>query len=179
MLKNGIKIQEQDVSSGKFDFKTIKIIDWNNSENNHFMIVSQMWINGELYSRRPDVIAFVNGIPLLLIELKAPNKSLFDAFNDNIRDYKDTIPQIFWYNVAIIISNGLDNRIGTMSSGYEHFAQWKKIESEDELPKKNLETMIHGVCEKTRLLDLVENFVLFDSSKGRLVKIIAKYHQYI
>ena len=151
--------------NGHFESVNVTLIDWNNPENNNFLLVSQMWIMGDLYQRRPDLIGFVNGIPLLLIELKAPNKNLFDAFNDNLRDYKDTIPQIFWYNACIMISNGLENKVGTISSGFEHFAQWKKTQSESDVPKTNLETMINGMCEKTRLLDLVENFTLFDSSK--------------
>ncbi len=177
MLKNGVKVQIQN-QAGKFESRNIAIIDWNTPENNDFLLVSQMWILGDLYQRRPDLIGFVNGIPLLLVELKAPNKNLFDAYNDNLRDYKDTIPQIFWYNAGIIISNGLESRIGTISSGFEHFAQWKKAAGEDEPSKTNLETMIVGVCEKSRFLDIVENFILFDSSKGKTVKILGKYHQY-
>lgn len=178
MLKNGVKVQIQN-DAGKFESRNIKVIDWTHPENNDFLLVSQMWILWDLYQRRPDLIGFVNGIPLLLIELKAPNKNLFDAYNDNLRDYKDTIPQIFWYNAGIIISNGIESKIGTISSGFEHFAQWKKVEDENEPSKTNLETMINGVCEKTRFLDIVENFILFDSSKGKTVKILGKYHQYL
>ena len=91
-----------------------------------FLLVSQMWITGELHKRRPDLIGFVNGLPLVLIELKASHKNLRNAYQENIRDYKDTIPQLFWHNGFIIISNGIETKVGTLTSAYEHFNEWKK-----------------------------------------------------
>lgn len=177
MLKNWVKINIK-LDDWTFETQNINIIDWENIENNNFLLVSQMWISWELYQRRPDLIGFVNGIPLVLIELKSPNKNLFDAFNDNIRDYKDTIPQLFWYNAFIILSNWLDNKIGSLTSWFEHFACWKIVNDEKEKLKTDLKTLIYGTCEKTRLLDIVENFTLFDTSKWKIKKIVAKYHQY-
>jgi type I site-specific restriction-modification system R (restriction) subunit len=96
----------------------------------------------------------------------------------NLRDYRDTIPQIFWYNAFIILSNGHESRIGSMTAGWEHFFEWKKIRSEDEKGAISLETMIRGTCEKSRLLDIVENFTLFNDAGGALVKLLARNHQY-
>ena len=177
-MKNWVKVDIlQD--NGTYEKETIHIIDWEDEKNNNFLLVSQMWIAGDLYQRRPDLIWFINGIPIILIELKSANKNLFDAFFDNLRDYKDTIPQIFWYNSFLILSNGIENKIWTISSWYEHFSTWKKIQDEQEENKSDLKTLIYGTCEKTRFLDLIENFTLFDNSKWSLVKILAKYHQYL
>jgi len=146
---------------------------------NNFLAVSQMWVVGEMYTRRPDVILFVNGIPLVLLELKASHKSLADAHRDNIRDYKDTIPKLFWYNMGIIISNGIENKFGSLTSPYEFFNEWKKAESEGDQPKTDLATMLNGVCGKTRLLDIFENFILFDESQAKAKKIVPRYFQYL
>ncbi|MFA4857840.1 MAG: type I restriction endonuclease subunit R [Candidatus Margulisiibacteriota bacterium] len=156
----------------------IRFIDFDTSSNNHFLAVSQLWIVGEMYTRRPDIVLFVNGIPLVLLELKASHKSLVDAHRDNIRDYKDTIPKLFWYNLGIIISNGIENKFGSLTAPYEFFNEWKKAEGEADQPKTDLATMIRGICDKARLLDIFENFVLFDASRGSVKKILPRYFQY-
>src|SRR3989344_4420786 len=158
--------------------ETVKVIDFDNPKENHFMLVSQLWITGELHKRRPDLIGFVNGIPLVLIELKASHKNLRNAYSQNIRDYKDTIPQLFWYNAFIIISNGIESKVGTLTGAYEHFNEWKKIKDEKEIGKVSMETVIKGTCEPSQLLDIVENFILFDDSRGERVKAIARYFQF-
>ena len=89
----------------------------------------------------------MNGIPLVFIELKASHKKLRTAYENNLSDYKDTIPQVFWYNAFIILSNGSKARIGSMTAGFEHFAEWKKINDESEAGIISLDTMIRGVCE--------------------------------
>ena len=178
LLRDGVKVEIQN-DDGELDTVVVKIIDFNNSENNDFLLVSQLWVTGELHKRRPDLVGFVNGIPLVLIELKASHKNLRNACNDNIRDYKDTIPQLFWYNAFIILSNGVESKVGTLSSEYEHYNEWKKVESEDEQSSVNLETVIKGTCDKKRLLDIVENFTLFDSSRSKLIKATARYFQYL
>jgi len=157
----------------------VKVIDWENPKNNDFLLASQFWISGEMYKRRADLIGFVNGLPLVFIELKASHKRLEDAYNQNLRDYKDTIPQLFWYNAFIILSNGSKSCIGSLTASFEHFAEWKKINSEGEQGVVSLDTMIRGTCEPSRLLDIVENFILFSESKGGLVKMVAKNHQYL
>ena len=137
------------------------------------------WVTGEVYTRRADLIGFVNGIPLVFIELKAAHKNLKNAYNDNLRDYKNTVPQLFWYNAFIVLSNGSQTRVGTITSSWEHFSEWKKINDEGEQGVVSLETALRGTCEPSRLLDIVENFVLFQEIQGGTIKILAKYHQYL
>jgi len=177
LIKDGVKAEIRG-EDGSFETINIKIIDFNDPAKNDFLLVSQMWITGDLHKRRPDLIGFVNGLPLVLIELKASHKNLRDAYQQNIRDYKDTIPQLFWYNAFIIISNGIESKVGTLTGAYEHFNEWKKIKDENEAGKVSLETVIKGTCEPARLLDILENFILFDDSRGERVKAIARYFQY-
>jgi type I restriction enzyme, R subunit len=176
LLKNGIPIRISASEDAEL-VEVVRVIDWNDPMNNDFFLASQFWISGEMYRRRADLVGFVNGIPLIFIELKTAHKRVEDAFHDNLRDYKDTIPQIFWYNAFIILSNGHQSRIGSMTAGWEHFFEWKKISDEQEKGVVSLETMICGTCEKSRLLDIVENFILFSSAGGASLKLIAKNHQ--
>jgi type I restriction enzyme R subunit len=125
------------------------------------------------------LIGFVNGLPLIFIELKKSHSKVEHAFKNNLKDYKSTIPQLFWYNAFIILSNGSQAKIGSVTAGWEHFSDWKRINSEGEQGVISLETLIRGTCEKSRFLDLVENFTVFDDAKGGLIKIVAKNHQYL
>jgi len=177
LLRDGVNVNVVK-ENGESETERVKFFDFENPENNHFLAVSQMWIVGEMYTRRPDVILFVNGIPLILLELKASHKSLVDAHRDNIRDYKDTIPKLFWYNMGIIISNGIENKFGSLTAPYEFFNEWKKAEKEEDKPKTDLATMLTGVCDKGRLLDIFENYILFDEAKGEAKKILPRYFQY-
>ena len=177
LLRGGVKVETEN-EKGEQQTETVKVVDFENPKENHFMLVSQLWITGELHKRRPDLIGFVNGLPLVLIELKVSHKNLRNAYSQNIRDYKDTIPQLFWYNAFIIISNGIESRVGTITGAYEHFSEWKKVKDEKELGKVSLETVIKGTCEPVRLLDIVENFILFDDSRGERIKAIARYFQF-
>ena len=177
LLRDGVNVRVTS-ENGEAETQRIRFFDFENVENNNFLAVSQLWVVGEMYTRRPDVVLFINGIPLILLELKASHKSLVDAYRDNIRDYKNTIPKLFWYNLGIIISNGIENKFGSLTSPYEFFNEWKKAESEEDTPKTDLATMIHGVCDKGRLLDIFENFLLFDESKGEVKKILPRYFQY-
>ena len=178
LIRDGVKVKVRQKDGTEAD-ETVKVIDFNEPDNNDFFLASQFWITGEMYKRRADLVGFVNGLPLIFIELKAVHKKLENAFKDNLTDYKDTIPQIFWYNAAIILSNGSESRIGTISADFEHFSEWKKINSEGEEGVVSLETIIRGTCEKRKLLDLIENFILYKDAGGRLAKIIAKNHQYL
>lgn len=177
LIKDGVKVEVE--KDGVREIETIKVIDFDDVKNNDFLLVSQMWITGDMYKRRSDLIGFINGMPVIFIELKAAHKNLHDAFDQNFKDYKDTIPHIFWYNQLIILSNGLDTKIGTITSGFEHFNEWKRISDEEEKGKVSLDTVLRGVCEKTRLLDIIENFTLFEDTKNGIVKIISKNHQYL
>jgi type I restriction enzyme R subunit len=178
LLKEGIKVTYRNREGVETD-ETIRLIDWEHPENNDFFLASQFWVTGEIYKRRADLVGFVNGMPLIFIELKAAHKRLESAFQNNLRDYKETIPQLFWYNAFIILSNGSQSRIGTITSKWEHFNDWKKINREGDQGVISLETMLLGVCDPVRLLDIVENFILFTEAQGGLLKLIAKNHQYL
>src|SRR6266566_9758138 len=181
-LKDGVKVKMRGEGEGGGDAEideTVRIIDWKTPENNDFLLVSQLWIAGEMHKRRTDLVGFVNGLPLILVELKTTHRRLEDAYHDNLRDYKDTIPQLFWYNAFIMLSNGHQSRIGSMTAGWEHFFEWKKIGNEEEQGVVSLETIIRGVCEKGRLLDFIENFTLFSDTGGALFKLIARNHQFL
>ncbi len=158
---------------------TLRYIDWDIATNNHYLLVSQLWIRHDIYNRRTDLLGFVNGIPLIFIELKAMHERLEQAYNNNLKDYKTYIPQLFWYNAFIILSNGRESRIGSLTAGWEQFAEWKRIDSEDEQPHASLETILRGTCEQNHLLDIVENFTLFSDESAGLRKIIARNHQYL
>jgi len=180
LLKDGVKVNFPSGEEG-YDEKTevVRIIDWKEPWNNDFFLASQFWVTGEMYKRRADLVGFVNGLPLVLVELKAAHKQIENAFNRNLKDYKDTISHLFWYNGFIILSNGTDSKIGSISAEWEHFNDWKKINSEGEEGIISLETMIWGTCLPERLLDIVENFTLFSDAGGGLVKLVAKNHQYL
>lgn len=179
LIKNGVRVSMQDPEGDGETVAVIKLIDWNNLQNNDFLICSQFWVAGDMYTRRADLVGFINGLPLLLIELKAAHRPLESAYNDNLRDYKDTIPHLFWPNALIILSNGSKSRVGSITSGWEHFAEWKKVGSEKEAGRVSLETMLRGVCAPERFLDLVENFTLFKEVPGGLIKLTAMNHQYL
>ena len=179
LLRNGIPVDFINEKGEQVKNKTLKVFDFDNSENNNFLAVRQLWIQGKSNrERRPDIIGFVNGIPLLFIELKAAHRKLENAYNDNFTDYKDVIPKLFYYNAFVILSNGIESRIGSITGIYQHFHEWKRITEEDE-GIVALDRIIVGVCEKKRFLDMFENFVLFDNSLGKTVKLIARNHQFI
>ncbi|MBN2828808.1 MAG: type I restriction endonuclease subunit R, partial [Candidatus Cloacimonetes bacterium] len=153
--------------------------DWDNMDNNDFFLASQFWASGDMYTRRADLVGFINGIPLIFIELKASHRNLKKAYDENLRDYKSTIPQVFWFNGLIILSNGSKSRVGTISAEWEHFSEWKKINSEGEQGIVSLETVIKAICDKERFLDILENYTLFRDEKNGPIKIVAKNHQYL
>ena len=179
LLKNGVRIPSPDSEGDGESVEVVRVLDWDEPANNDFLICSQFWVTGEMHSRRADLIGFVNGLPLLFIELKAAHRRLETAFTGNLRDYKDTIPHLFWSNALIILSNGSQSRVGSITAGWEHFAEWKKVGREDESGRVSLETMLRGVCDTKRFLDLVENFCLFQEVPGGMIKLTAKNHQYL
>lgn len=155
-----------------------KVIDFASPGKNDFLCVRELWVQGALYKRRADIVGFVNGLPLLFVELKNHDVAVEDAFNKNYRDYLDTVPQLFYHNAMVMFSNGLEARVGTIDSKWEFFHEWKRLTEEDagniELP-----TMLRGICKKENFLDLLENFILYDHSGGSTVKILARNHQYL
>lgn len=133
-----------------------------------------------MYRRRCDLVGFVNGIPLVFIELKAPHVALKTAYDDNLRDYRgQSIPQLFHPNAFIMLSNGSETRVGTITSEWEHFFEWKCIADEEEQGEVSIERALRGLCDRRRLLDVVENFIAFEDTKGGLVKKVAQNHQYL
>jgi len=157
----------------------VLVIDWEQPANNDFLLVSQFSVTGALYTCRPDLIGFVNGLPLVVIELKKPGVPARAAFDENLTHYKAEISQLFWFNALLIASNGTDSRVGSLTADWERFFEWKRIEREDEPRRVSLEVMLRGTCDRARLLDLVENFTLFSEHKAGLVKIIGQNHQFL
>lgn len=179
LLKDGVKVKVPDEHGGH-STETLRVIDWATPANNEFFLASQMWVAGDMYRRRCDLLAFVNGLPLVLIELKKPAVPLKSAFDDNLRDYRgQSVPQLFHPNAFILLSNGSETRVGTLTSGWEHFFDWKRVADEDEAGKVSLERALRGLLEPARLLDYIENFTVFEEGKGGLIKKVAKNHQFL
>ena len=183
LLKDGVKVSpplsQQETGEGRGGGETVRVVDWNTPANNDFFLASQFWVSGEMYKRRADLVGFVNGLPLVFVELKSSHKKLKTAYDNNLRDYQVSIPQLFWHTAVIILSNGSHSLMGSLTAEWEHFADWQRINSEGEQGIISLDTMIRGVCEPTRLLDIVENFILFAETRGGLVKLVARNHQYL
>ena len=164
--------------NGQPETKRAAVIDFQNPENNEFLAIKELKIQGDLYRRRTDIVGFVNGIPLLFVELKKNTVDVQNAYEDNYTDYLDTIPQLFYYNAFLMLSNGTEAKIGTLGSKYEFFHEWKRL-AESDPGSVALETMLRGICRKENFLDLLENFILYDHSGGRTAKILARNHQYL
>ena len=177
ILKSGLIINYTD-ENGEQVSKRLKIIDFDNPDKNHYLAIRQFEVQGDLYLRRPDIVGFVNGIPLVFFELKSTHKDLRHAYDDNLKDYKDTIPYLFNTNAFVILSNGLQSKIGTITSPFKFFHEWKRV-NEDDKPDINLVTIIKGTCSKDKLIDLFENFIAYEDVGGKIIKILAKNHQYL
>jgi type I restriction enzyme R subunit len=177
LLKEGIKVSVPDKERGGQKTERLRVVDWEHPANNDFLLVSQFSVTGVLYTCRPDLVGFVNGLPLVVIELKKPGVPARVAFDENLTHYKQQIPSLFWFNALLIASNGTDSRVGSLTADWERFFEWKRIERENEPRRVSLEVMIRGTCDRARLLDLVENFTLFSEHKAGLVKVIGQNHQ--
>jgi type I restriction enzyme R subunit len=177
LLKVGILVSLPNKEEGGQKTERLRVLDWENSANNDFLLVSQFTVTGDLYTCRPDLVGFVNGLPLVVIELKKPGVPARAAFDENLTHYKEQIPALFCYNAFMIASNGTDSRVGSLTADWERFFEWKRVEREDEPRRVSLEVVIRGTCDRARLLDLVENFTLFSEHKAGLVKVIAQNHQ--
>jgi type I restriction enzyme R subunit len=179
LLRGGVSVTYQEPGEGEVT-RTVQVIDWREPrEGNDFLAVRQLWVTGEMHTRRPDLVGFVNGLPLLLAEFKAPQRRARDAYDDNLRDYKDAIPRLLHYNALTLLSNGSESVAGSVTADWEHFGTWKRIEREDEERVVSLERLLRATCAPGRLLDLTENFVLFEEARGGTHKIVAKSHQYL
>lgn len=180
LLTSGVNVQYQKDGETRGDF--VRLVDWANSQNNEFWAVSQFTIKGPHHTRRPDIILFINGLPLALIELKNTvneNADIWKAY-DQIQTYKAQIPDVFEYNEILVVSDGSEARYGSLSANAERFMQWRTINGVelDPLGQFNeLETLVRGLLAPAYLLDYLRYFVLFEDD-GSLIKKIAGYHQY-
>lgn len=179
LMKEGIPVSIPDREHGGQKTERLRVVDWETPQQNDFLLVSQLSVVGSLYTCRPDLVGFVNGLPWGVIELKKPGVPARAAFDENLTHYKQQIPQLFWFNALLIASNGTDSRVGSLTADWERFFEWKRIASEDEPRRVSLEVMLRGTCDRTRLLDLVENFTLFSEHKAGLVKILGQNHQFL
>ena len=116
LLKDGVKVTVSDPDDEGETVEILQVIDWDNPEHNDFLLASQVTVVGDMYTKRPDAIGFINGIPLVLMEFKRIDENLYSAYDGNLRDYKDTIPHLFWYNALIILSNGSESRVGSLTA---------------------------------------------------------------
>lgn len=177
LIRDGIPVTIKK-PNGQTETKKAVVIDFQNPDNNYFLAIKELKIDGDLYHRRTDIVGFVNGIPLLFVELKKNTVDVQNAYDDNYTDYQDTIPHLFYYNAFIMLSNGTEAKVGTLGSKFEFFNEWKRLAEEDQ-GSVALETMLRGICKKENFLDLFENFILYDHSDGQTVKILARNHQYL
>jgi len=177
LLRDGVPVTVRR-PDGRTEQRRAMVIDFQNPAENRFLAVKEMKIHGDLYRRRTDIVGFVNGLPLLFVELKNTTVDVQNAYTDNYTDYLDTIPHLFYYNAFLILSNGVEAKVGTLGSKYEFFHEWKRL-NEQEAGSVALETMLRGICRKENFLDLFENFILYDHSGGSTAKILARNHQYL
>jgi type I restriction enzyme, R subunit len=189
LLTKGIEIKTTN-AQGRDAIQTVRILDFQRAENNDFLLVSQLWIESETIraERRPDLLVFINGLPLVFVELKRPDKPLEEAYDDNLMRYRDRIPQLFVPNVACVLSNGAEAKVGAYNAKYKFFKDWlRTIEDKDAVQplnkkqakasEKSLEFLIGSFFRKETLLDYIENFVLYE--KERETKIVAQNHQFL
>lgn len=185
-IRNSIQITVR--RDGKEDFDFVKLIDFEHPENNTFTAVSQMWIQGNVNYRRPDILIFINGMPMVFIELKNSIIKIEEAYNKNLKDYLRDIPNLFAFNQICVLSNGIETKLGAFNATYDYFFEWLKVDSEKEiLDREAIQSVAHvkdssiryfvdGLLNKDRLIDYIENFILFENQR---TKIIAKNHQYL
>ena len=177
LLRDGVQVTYHD-DKGRPTRRRLRLVDFDDPDNNHFLCVREMWVRGDLYRRRPDIIGFVNGLPLLFIECKNIHRDLRAAFERNYADYRDTVPHLFHHNAVVMFGNGEKARLGSITSRWGHFHEWKRL-AEEEPGVVDMETLLKGFCDKRNFLDLVENFILFDESSGETRKILARNHQFL
>tara|TARA_Y100001956_G_C4128462_1_gene191861 strand:+ start:2141 stop:5329 length:3189 start_codon:yes stop_codon:yes gene_type:complete len=179
-LLEGIKVEYKENGEDKVDY--VRLIDFSSVANNQFLIVNQFTITGTKGNRRPDVLVFINGIPVAVIELKNPateNATIDSAFNQ-LLTYKEQIPDLFTFNEALVISDGFAAKVGSLTANKERFLPWRTVKDEDDKPvmEYQLETVVRGFFDPELFLDYIHHFVLFEESNGELIKKIAAYHQF-
>jgi len=177
LFKEGVPVSFRD-SDGVLQRDRLRVFDFGQPEKNHFLIVRELWIRGDLYRRRADVVGFVNGLPLLFMELKNLHKELRSAFERNLADYRDTVPHLFHHNALVVLGNGVSAVMGSVTNRFDHYNEWKRL-SEEESGVVQMETLLKGVCSKANLMDIFENFIVFDHSVRPVAKIVARNHQFL
>jgi type I restriction enzyme R subunit len=177
LLRDGVQVSFRN-DKGERVKERLRVLDFNNPLNNDFLCVRELWVRGDLYRRRADIVGFVNGLPLLFMELKTVGRDIRVAYEKNFKDYKDTVPHLFHHNAIVALANGVEAKIGSVTSRFEHFHEWKRL-AEDEPGVVDMETLLKGICDKANFIDLVENFILFDDSTGDTKKILARNHQFL
>ncbi|MGH2279363.1 type I restriction endonuclease subunit R [Aliarcobacter sp. ERUVET-7] len=180
MILQGISVDIKKDDEIKGD--VIKLIDFENFSNNDFLVVNQFTIKGSKGNRRPDLIVFINGLPLAIIELKNPadeNADIYKAYNQ-LQTYKDELEELFVYNEALVISDGINARVGSLTATDERFMFWRTVKDENDKPllEYELETLIKGFFNKEYFLDYIQNFILFEDDSKKIIKKIAAYHQF-
>lgn len=182
LLKDGVEVNIT-TATGRTEPERVKVIDFRDESKNDYLVTSQLWVKGDL-RLRPDLIVFINGLPLLFIELKNSNVPVRNAYDDNLTRYKKQIPLLFRYNALCMLSNGIETKIGAFNAGYEFYFNWLRFENEKQVPDKkrikdygvSLDYAVLGLCEKKRLLDYIENFIFYYNDS---IKIAAKNHQFL
>ena len=180
-FRDGIDVEYQ-TSEGEIRGDKVRLIDEGNIENNDFLAVNQFTVIEQNRNRRPDVVIFINGLPIAVIELKNPGDekaTIKGAFNQ-IQTYKQDIPSLFTYNGLSVISDGLEARVGTISANIEWFTRWRTIDGKDLAPDTvpQLEVLLKGLFNKQRIIDFLANFIVFESDGEKIIKKAAAYHQY-
>jgi len=181
MLIEGVPVEYQR-KDGSIAGDHARLLDFENPENNEFLAVNQFTVIEGQQNRRPDIVIFVNGLPLAVIELKNPadeNATIQTAFQQ-LQTYKNDIPSLFTYNEILVISDGLQARAGTLTSDWARFMPWRTIDGKEIAPKgrPELDVLIKGIFEKGRILDLIKHFIVFESDGEKVAKKMAAYHQY-
>jgi type I restriction enzyme R subunit len=177
LIKTGVPVIFRN-DKGELEKRRLRVIDFIETQNNHFLCVREFWVRGTLYRRRADIVGFVNGLPFLFMELKNLHKDIRSAYEKNFKDYLDTVPHLFHHNALVVLANGSDAKLGSLTSRFEHFHEWKRL-AEDQPGAVDMETLLKGICEKANFIDLLENFIVFDESSGETKKILARNHQFL
>ena len=160
LIRNGVQVSFRN-DKNELVWERLRVFDFDDPANNHFLCVRELWVRGDLYRRRADIVGFVNGLPLLFIECKNIHRNLQTAFERNYSDYRDTIPHLFHHNAIVLFGNGEKAKLGSITSKWGHFHEWKRLDEADP-GIVDMETLLKGVCDKRNFMDLVENFILFD-----------------
>lgn len=183
LLTQGIKVEAKS-KEGERKGRIVKVFDFEDPYNNEFLVVNQFAIQGIENLRRPDVIVFVNGLPLVIFELKSPTNedgTVRSAYKQLLETYKTDIPDIFKYNQFLVVSDLIEAKHGTLTSPFEWFSSWKGIENEEEkhgADISRLEILIKGMFDKARLIDLIKNFIIFEIEEDKVAKKMSLYHQF-